>query len=228
MKPKGLNFREQLIKPTAQPSSMSRQSILIPSLWSKKVVKRLHFTDESLTIEKHSAGKPLSINWVNVVGVKININIVKGLYFTVGHQYTIHLKCDDHTAHIIEMNSVYGIRKRLYEQLWSDTYRLLFDYHFVHLLGYYMELHVMGQIFTLDGITIYEDGISWDRRPKLCWDELEITVYNRYFVIRNRYGIQYRKFMYFDADWNACLLLDLLRQLINAHNGSMHKRSALE
>jgi len=203
---------------------MIRQSILIPSLWSRKIVQRLHFSDEGLVIEKAGAIEPVSVNWSDLEGIKIKISPIKGLYFNIGRQFIIQLKSDDHKVHIMEMNSVYGIRKRLYEQLWTDTYRLLFDFHFSNLQGYYAELHTMGQIFTLDGVTVYTDGISWDNRPKLPWDELEITTYTHYFVIRNRFGIQYRKFLYYGGDWNACLLLDLLKQLISTHKGTEYKR----
>ncbi len=202
---------------------MNKQSLLIPSLWSKKIVQSLHFTDDGLFIEKAAADVPLFIKWHDMIGLKIKSTAIKGLYVNVGYQFSLQLKTDDNKVYTIEMNSIYGIRRRLYEQLWMDTFRLLFDFHFTHLLGYYRELHTMRQIFTLDGITIYNEGISWDSRQILPWDELEITTYARYFVIRNRFGIQYRKFLYFGSDWNACLLLDLLRELISAHNGSMHK-----
>lgn len=202
---------------------MTSQSIVIPSLLSKKVAQRLHFTTEGLVIDKAGTPNQVTIRWSDIDGVKMKANLIKGLYFNVGNQYAIHLKTDDQRIHVIEMNSVYGIRKRLYEQLWSDAFRLLYDFHFSHLLGYYMELHAIGQIFSLDGVQIYTDGVSWDKRPKIPWDELEVTSYSRYFVLRNRFGIQYRKFLYYGSDWNACLLLDLLKQLISVHNGDVHK-----
>ena len=206
---------------------MSSELIVIPRLLGKGAAKQLLFDETGITIT-HETHHIDYISWHNFAAIRVKAVALHGLYFNIGRCYVIDMQTDEGNVHTLNLKSIYGIKNKQYAQLWMHIYNLIYHYHFNLLLGYYTELKAAGQVFIMSDISVYADGISWDNHPKLKWSEIEISPYIRYFVIRKKGDSSRRKFLYFGDDWNACLLLDLLKQFLNAPNGNISKRKTPE
>ncbi len=207
---------------------MKTESVLIPALLSNKASQQLGFNEEGLTIRRNFvAERPVFIPWQNIAALRLGASSIKGLFVNVGCQYIIELKDDSGTVHHIKLNSIYGIRRKQYEQLWAETFHHLFEYYFNDLLNYYTELHQIGQLFTLGNVDFYADGISLGS-AKLLWQDIELNYYSRYFVIRHKQQVRQRKFLYYATDWNAYLLVYLLKRIVKSEGQPIRKRPAHE
>ncbi|GAB2687231.1 hypothetical protein GCM10027037_06820 [Mucilaginibacter koreensis] len=205
---------------------MNTALINIPYLLGKKVARQLVFDDDGLTLHKGYSKVTANVLWENLAALRLKVTPISGVYCTVGRQYCIELKTETGEVHMIRLNSLYKIKRKLYEQLWSEVYQQLYNFHFRRVLNYYLELHSIGQVFEVSDVKIYTNGISWDNQPVLNWTTLEVNAYNRYFVLHSRHGNYQRKFLYYGRDWNAWLLLEVLKQVVSAKNNDIRRRRA--
>jgi hypothetical protein len=205
---------------------MHTEIIAIPPLLGNKVARQLIFTDDGLTIIKLKPADTTFIPWESLSAIRMKVTFIKGVYCYIGRQYYIDLKTDSEQVYTIRLTSLYNIKRKLYEQLWSDIYQQLYNFHFRQLLAYYLELHSISQMFKISGVKIYANGISWDDFPVLKWADLEFNAYKRYVVLHSRNGKLQRKFLYYGKDWNAWLLLEILKRIFPAKNDNIQRRKA--
>ncbi|WP_183560244.1 hypothetical protein [Mucilaginibacter sp. SP1R1] len=189
--------------------------IEIPALLSNKVSKKITFKPDGVIIEK-----PLSraaaniIKAENITGFRYGVSWINGYTFTIGRQYFIDILDDQQKVTCIKLGSYYGIRKKIYGELWSETIHQLWCNYFVNQYNYYYDLYNIHQTFELCGIRFHFEGIGWDVQNTLKWDEIAISSYYSYFMIYNSNNKKQNKSRSFANDWNAVVLQALLKKIV--------------
>ncbi|WP_172336719.1 hypothetical protein [Mucilaginibacter sp. SG564] len=190
--------------------------IEVPALLSKKTSRILTFKTESLIIEKPTGIKPPDfIPAATIAGFRYGVSWVRGYAFTIGRQYFIEIQTDQQKVISIKLGSYYSIRKKLYDQLWSEIIHQLWRYYFVNQYNYYYDLYKINQAFELCGIYFHPNGIGWDALNILQWNEVGISSYYNYFMIYNRKNKKQYKSRSFAKDWNAVVLQAVLKEIVD-------------
>ena len=193
--------------------------IEIPGLIQNRVMKRIVFADAGLTVEK-----PLSFNnsqfipGENISAFRFGVQDFCNYKFAFGRQYFIETKDFQNKIFRIKLNSYYGIHRKAYYKVWADLLHYLWDFYLVNQLNYYIELYHIQQLFDLAGVTFYPDGISWDKKNKLLWNEIAVKSYQNYFMIYHIDNPKHYKCSVFSIEWNAVILQSLLKDIIKEHN----------
>jgi hypothetical protein len=189
--------------------------IEIPGLLNNKTSRIITFKTEGLTIEKPLSFMPSDfIPAESITGFRYGISWINGYAFTIGRQYFIEIQNDQQKVTHIKLGSYYSIRKKLYNQIWSDIIQQLWLNYFVHVFNYYYDLYKIHQTFELCGIEFHFDGIGWDFQNILQWDEIAISSYYTYFMIYNSNNKRQKKSRSFANDWNAVILQALLKEIV--------------
>lgn len=187
----------------------------IPELFSNRIYKRLIFRTEGLYIEKpFSFNEPQFIPAEEINGFRLGIRWMRGLYFVLSRQFTVELKHQTNCKTRIRFSSFYTIRNQQYDEKWSAIVELLYHYYISSQLQLYIELHQMGQAFTLSGLTFYSDGIVWEKNKKLAFRQVAISTYRSYFVIYNSNNPRQQISFNFLNNWNAYLIQSLLKHIV--------------
>ena len=190
--------------------------IEIPALLNNRVSKILSFRAENLIIEKPlSLMPPDFIPAETITGFRYGVSWINGFTFTIGRQYFIEVQNDQQKVIHIKLSSYYGIRKKLYGQIWSDIIYQLWHSYFINQYNYYYELYNINQTFELCGIQFHFYGISWHVQNILLWDEVAISSYRTYFMIYNSKNKMQYKSRDFARDWNAVVLQALLKRIVD-------------
>jgi len=198
--------------------AMNKDTCLIevPALLNKKTSKILTFKTESLIIEKPLGLKsPDFIPAETITGFRYGISWLRGYAFTIGRQYFIEIQTDQQKVIRVKLGSYYGLRKNLYNQLWSEIIHQLWRYYFVNQYNYYYDLYKINQTFELCGIYFHPNGIGWDALNILQWGEVGISNYYNYFMIYNRNNKRQYKSRSFAKDWNAVVLQAVLKEIVD-------------
>jgi hypothetical protein len=185
----------------------------IPSFFGSKIAKKLTFTDQGIKIE--TAGPTIIIPAENINAFRYRISWTRGYKFVFGRQYIIETRDFNNKIFEIKLNSIYGIKRKAYYEAWSQIYQLLWKYFFDSTLNYYSELYKINQVFEVAGVNFDTDGISWDKKNKLLWNEIAISNYRTYFMIYNKNNIKQTKSCSFANDWNASILQVIIKGIVN-------------
>jgi hypothetical protein len=194
---------------------IAEKIINIPGLLNDAATQQLVFEADGLTIEKrHSFRKNNHVMAHNMVGFRYGITWIRGTHFAFGRQYFVELQSDEGKTTRIKLNSFYGIRKEIYGKLWNDIIQQLWQSYFVNTYNYYYDLYKIHQTFELCGIRFYNDGIGWDQRNILFFDQIAISSYYHYFMIYNKLNKKQCKSRNFANDWNAVILQVLIKEIV--------------
>jgi len=185
----------------------------IPSFFGNKVAKKLTFTDQGIKIE--TTGPTIIIPAENINAFRYRVGFIYGYWLTFGRQYVIETKDFQNKVFQIKLTSIYGIKRKAYYEAWSKIYQLLWKYYFTSTLNYYAELYKINQVFEIAGVNFDTDGISWDKKNKLQWNEIAISNYRTYFMIYNANNIKQTKSCSFANDWNASILQQIIKAVVN-------------
>ncbi len=192
--------------------------IEIPELLSNRIARRLIFEIDGLSIEKPLGfSTPQFIPFEDIVSLRSGIKWINGYWFTFGRQFIIELKHQDGTKTSIKLNSYYGIRRQIYDEVWSNIIDHLYSYYFASQLDLYIELHKLNQMFTLAGIRFHPNGISWDKNNIMPWKQIALSNYRTYFVIHRKDDVKQNKSFNFLKDWDAYFLQAMLKYVVEEH-----------
>jgi hypothetical protein len=190
-------------------------TIEIPGLINNKISKKLTFATEGLTIEKPNSYTPAEFTPApNITGFRYGISFARGYKFVLGRIYYIEIQTDQQKTIRLKLNSYYSIRKKLYAEIWSNVIQQLWESYFVNQYNYYYDLYKIHQTFELCGIQFHFDGIGWDTKNILQWDEIAVSSYYKYFMIYNSNNKKQTKSRSFATDWNAVVLQILLKKIV--------------
>ena len=195
--------------------------IEIPALLQNKAIKRLTFSTEGIQVEQLlSFGSPVFIPAENISAFRYKVVHLRGYAFTFGRQYIIEIKDFQNNVTQIKLTSYYGLKREAYHKLWYAIFDQLWANFFGSTLNYYIELYSIHQVFELAGVKFHTDGISWDKKNKLLWNEIALSNYRTYFMIHHAKNPMQNKSCSFSMDWNALVLQTLLRSIVNQHKQS--------
>lgn len=190
----------------------------IPSLLQNKTVKKLSFTNEGVTIEKPLSFDPsVFIPAENINAFRYGVKFTRGYRFVIGRRYFIEIKDLQNNILNVKLKSYYGIRREAYAKAWSETINQLWGNYFGKILEGQLELYNTNQAFEFAGIRFLYDGISWDTKNKLLWQEIALSNYQTYFMIHHAQNPKQHKGFNFANDWNALILQYLLKHIIEKH-----------
>lgn len=199
--------------------------IEIPGLIQDKVIRKIIFADKGLTIVKPLSFDPkVFIHGGNISAFRFGIQDFYGYKFAFGRQYFIETKDFKNKIFRIKLNSYFGIRSKTYYKVWAELLHNLWDFYLINQLSYYTELYNIQQLFELAGVTFDVDGISWDKKNKLFWNEIAIENYQTYFMIHHIDNPEKHKCCVFSIHWNAVVLQSLLTDIVKVHK-KVHKPS---
>lgn len=189
--------------------------IEIPGLVQDKTMRRIVFADEGLTIERAmSLRQKVFIPSEDIAAFRFGSHDFYGYKFRFGRQYFVETRDFQNKIFRIKLNSYYGIRRKTYYKIWAELLQRLWDSYLVTQLSYYTELYNIRQMFDLAGVTFHDDGISWDGKNKLRWNEIAVKSYRTYFLIHHIEDPKRYKCCVFSIEWNAVVLQSLLKDII--------------
>ncbi|HVW13325.1 MAG TPA: hypothetical protein VHB54_05880 [Mucilaginibacter sp.] len=194
-------------------------TVAIPGLLQNKILKKVVFTPGGLTIKRPmSFGRGIFIRDENIAAFRFGIKQLYCAGFEFGSQYFIEVRDFKNEIFRIQLNSYFGIRKKIYYHVWADLLQTFWDHYIDHQLNYYIELYNMQMSFELAGVTFYPDGISFDKSNKLRWNEIAIKSYQNYFMIHHNKDSRIYKCCLFSIEWNAVILQSLLKEIIKEYD----------
>jgi hypothetical protein len=189
--------------------------IEIPGLIQNKISRKIIFNNEGLTIEKTlGLDAKVFIPSENISAFRFGTKELYGYKLVFGRQYFIETRDFSNKTYKIKLNSYYGIKRKTYYKVWAELLQHLWDFYLASQLSYYTELYNIQQVFELAGVTFQPDGISWDRKNKLLWNEIAVKSYQSYFMIYDIDNPKKYKCCAFSIDWNAVVLQSLLKDIV--------------
>ncbi|MBS1500830.1 MAG: hypothetical protein JST32_02125 [Bacteroidetes bacterium] len=195
----------------------------IPGFIQNKVVKKVAFTLDGLTIEKPlSFDPPVFIPAKDIAAFRYGVKWISGYQFTIGRVYVIEIKDINDRVFSIKLNSYYRIKSKIYHKIWLDLLDHLWKSYWVEKLNHYYSLYKNKQVFELAGVIFESFGISWSN-GSLSWDEIALSNYQTYFMIHHRDDVRKNYSRNFMNDWNALLLQALLQVIIEEYDVSKAK-----
>lgn len=197
---------------------MSDSILEIPALIQNKIVKRIVFSDEGLTIESKSYfGETVFIRKEDITSFRYGVKFLRGYKFIIGRQYLIEIKDIENSVFKIKLNTCYGIKRDIYVDLWSKIINNLWHNCFINIFNYHINLYNLNDEFEFAGIKFHKDGISWDDKNKLLWNEIALSNYRTYFMIHHIDNPKQHKGANFLNNWNAFILQCLLKEIVEQH-----------
>lgn len=191
----------------------------IPGFLQDKIVKTYTFSTEGINVE--SIGPPVFIPAENINAFRYRVVWLRGYSFAFGRQYILETKDFNNKIFEIKFTSIYGIRRKAYYKAWHAIFEQLWSHYFSNMLNYYTELYSIRQMFELAGVKFDTDGISWDKRNKLLWNEIALKNYRTYFMIHHVADPLQHKSCSFANDWNAFILQCLLKAIIKEQKNTL-------
>jgi hypothetical protein len=190
-------------------------TIEIPGLIQNRVMKKMVFNDEGLTIEKLlSFDHNVFIPGENIAAFRFGVHDSYVYRFAFGRQYFIETRDFQNKVSRITLNSYFGTKRKTYYKIWAELLQQLWEYYIVNQLSYYKELFTIQQLFELAGVTFHPDGISWDKDNKLKWNEIAVKTSQSHFIIHHIDNPNQSKCIVFAIHWNAVVLQSLLKDVI--------------
>lgn len=192
--------------------------IEIPGLFTNKISRRLIFAVEGVTIERSLGFDAYKfIPAENLVAIRMGVKWLHGFTFTVGRQYIIELKLQDDSVVKIKLNSIYNLRAQNYDEAWTDMVKHFYNFYFASQLDLYIELFQLKQRFNIAGVDFCSDGISWDKKNILGWNEISLSNYMSYFVVHHRQNVRLNMSFNFLNVWNAHILQAMIKYAVEDH-----------
>ncbi len=189
--------------------------IEIPELIPKMIIKKIIFTDSGVSINKPLSFAPdVFIPCENISAFRFGIRGAHLLKFAFCRQYFIEIKDYQSKIFRIKLNSYYGINRKTFFKVWAEILEHFWNFYMVNQLNCYTELFNIQQTFELSGVTFHADGISWDNKNKLKWNEIAVSSYQTHFVIHHIENTGQSKCCVFSIHWNAVVLQSLLKDII--------------
>jgi len=197
---------------------MASSSIIeIPSLFQNKTAKRLNFSHEGIKIEMPLSFDPeIFLDSADIIAFRYGVTWMRGYRFVIGRQYWIETKSRQHGVTKIKLKSIYGIKREVYGKIWSEIINQLWTYYFAPVLAEQIESYNKLEVFEFAGIKFLYEGISWDTKNKLLWDEIALSNYKTYFMVHHVQNPKQHKSFTFAIDWNALVLQYLLKHVVKA------------
>ncbi len=187
----------------------------IPSSISKRIKRRVVFSDSGINIERPISLDPdVFISSESISSFRFGIESMHFFGLTFCRQYFIEIKDDHNKIFRIRLNSYYGINREQFFKLWADLLDHFWNMYMINQLNFYKELYDIQQTFELSGVTFYADGIGWEEDVKLKWNEIAIRSYQTHFVIHQVDDLSKSKCCVFSIHWNAVVLQSLLKEII--------------
>lgn len=180
--------------------------------------RQLIFSEEGIRYEesdlKDAPLKLIDKNSIN--GFRYGIKWIKGFEFVIGRIYCIDLMADHKTALKIRLKTLYGVRKFLLAEKYSLIIKLLFDYFFEDLLEQFAIKIDNGEIISLLGTSISQDGIQLSSGSTLIsWESLGTGAYTTYYALFSMTDSGNYKTYDYLTDWNTALLFSLTRTILH-------------
>ncbi|MDB5141795.1 MAG: hypothetical protein JWQ66_508 [Mucilaginibacter sp.] len=189
--------------------------IEIPALIPKRVVKKVTFADSGVSIiDPLSFDPDLFIPSENIAAFRFGIKGMRFLKFTFCQKYFIEIKDYQNKIFRIKLSSYYGINSKAFFKVWADLLEHFWNFYMVDMLNFYTELFDIQQTFELSGVTFHDDGISWDGKNKLKWNQIIVNSYQTHFVIQHINDPKQSKCCVFSINWNAVILQALLKDIV--------------
>jgi len=192
--------------------------IEIPSLFQNKTAKRLTFSQDGIKIEKPLSFDPeVFLEAGDITAFRYGVTWTRGYRFVIGRQYWIEIKSRQHGVTKIKLKSIYGIKREVYGDIWSKIINQLWTNYFAAVLAEQIELYNKLEVFEFAGIKFLYEGINWDTKNKLLWDEIALSNYKSYFMVHHAQNPKQHKSFTFAIDWNALVLQYLLKHIVEAY-----------
>lgn len=180
--------------------------------------RQLIFSDEGIRFEESDLkGAPLKlIHKKSINGFRYGVKWIRGFEFVIGRIYCIDIMADNKTALKIRLKSLYGVRKILLSEKYSQIIRLLFDYFFEDILKQYAKNIDNGETISLLGTAISQKGLHLSSgSPFISWENLGTGAYTTYYALFSKIDSgNYKTFDYL-TDWNTALLFSLTRSILH-------------
>ncbi len=161
---------------------------------------------------------PVFIPHEDICAFRYGVTWTRGYKFIFGRQYFIEIKDSKNKIFKIKLKSFYGIKKETYQKKWSEIFNQLWRNYFSNIFNHYTELYNTHQIFELAGIKFLFEGIRWDNKNRLLWEEIALSNYKTYFMIHHIENPNQNKSRTFSTDWNGYILQCLLKKIVNQHH----------
>ena len=210
---KGANLVKQIIYLGIDCDMDAINTVEVPGFLLAKNVKKFSFATEGITIESGSTKTFIAAE--NINAFRFRVVWFYGFYIPFGRQYIIETKDFNNKISQIKFTSIYGIRRKAYYKAWYDIFSQLWHHYFSNMFNYYVDMYNIRQAFELAGVKFDVDGISWDKKNKLLWNEIALKSYRSYFMIHHINDLRQHKSCNFGSDWNAYILQYLLKGIIN-------------
>jgi hypothetical protein len=173
------------------------------------------FADSGVSIaDPLSFDRDLFIPSENISAFRFGIKGMRFFKFTFCQKYFIEVKDYQNKIFRIKLSSYYGINSKAFFKVWADLLEHFWNFYMVDMLNFYTELFDIQQTFELSGVTFHDDGISWDGKNKLKWNQIIVNSYQTHFVIQHINDPKQSKCCVFSINWNAVILQALLKDIV--------------
>ncbi|MGZ3810784.1 MAG: hypothetical protein ACXVB0_04610 [Mucilaginibacter sp.] len=190
-------------------------TIEIPGMIQKQIVKKIVFADSGLSVEKPWSFDPrVFIPGESISAFRFGIQEMHLGSVKFCREYFIETRDFQNQVFRIKLNSYFGIKGETYYNAWSGLLQRLWDFYLVNQLSYYTELFNIQQMFEIAGVTFHADGISWDKGNKLKWNEIVVSNFPTHFIIHHINNPNQSKCCVFAVHWNAVIVQSLLKDVI--------------
>lgn len=152
------------------------------------------------------------INREDIAGIRYGIHFIRGYRMTIGREYQIFIRDTSNKELKIFFKLFYGRKLQEKHKLYADIVDELWK-NFIHdIVKNYLEMFNRNEKFSISGIHITKDKITFDKKEILL-DDIRIKKYNHHFIIYSQEDHYKNKMLYYLKDKDSVILLNLLNQI---------------
>ena len=156
----------------------------------------------------------LKIPKAEIAAIRYGVKGIKGYRFYIGRIYCIDIKTLNGKILKLRLKSIYRVRKQLLYEKYAGIVNALFRTYFDDITRDYLTQHENKTQFSVLGIVITPEGVQFDKSTEIIsWFYLDIRTYWQYFTIFPVSNPANYKAFYYLQDWNAGVLLSVLRTI---------------
>jgi hypothetical protein len=185
--------------------------------------KQLTISNEFIELTKagKSTEKAIRFDKADIVAYRFGIKWISGYAFTIGREYHIFVKDKADREMKISLQSLYGFKKAVLGEQYSEIMQSLWVNHFKDLANAYLKQLSEGNTVTLCGVQLTQQDVTIETKNRLInkklvipWEQIGTKDYYTYYAIfstENPADIN-RGYYYMD-EWNAGILYTVVETL---------------
>lgn len=154
------------------------------------------------------------INREDIAGIRYGIHFIRGYRMTIGREYQIFIRDKSNKELKIFFKLFYGRKLQEKHKLYVDIVDELWNNFIDDLVKNYLEMFNRNEKFSISGIHIVKDKITFDKKEILL-DDVRIKKYHHHFIIYSQEDHYKNKMLYYLKDKDSVILLNLLNQIIS-------------